>query len=187
MERTRRIGTLSKGMLQRVGIAQALLGNPELLILDEPTSGLDPIVFADLRRLMLDMNRRGTTIFLNSHLLSEVERTCDRIAILHRGKIIKVGSKADLSDRDRHLEVIVDGLSESMLPSLTALSEKPVVYDGTSLRAYPRSEQDCLAIHRIIVEQGGRVLSLRWKAESLEDLFYRLVKDENPEHNRNRH
>lgn len=186
-ERKRRIGTLSKGMLQRVGIAQAILGNPELLILDEPTSGLDPIGFTDLRHLLLDMNRRGATIFLNSHLLSEVERTCDRIAILHRGKIIKVGNKADLSDRDRHLEVIVEGLSESMLPAINAVSQKPVASDGTLLRAYPRSEQDCLAIHRIIVEQGGRVLSLRWKAESLEELFYRLVKDENPEHNRNRH
>jgi ABC-2 type transport system ATP-binding protein len=186
-EGRRRIGTLSKGMLQRVGIAQAILGSPELLILDEPTSGLDPIGFTDLRNLLLDMNRRGTTIFLNSHLLSEVERTCDRIAILHRGKIIKVGSKADLSDRDRHLEIIAEGLSEGVLPQITAVSEKPAELDGTVLRAYPRSDHDCLAIHRIIVERGGRVSSLRWKAESLEELFYRLVKDENPEHNRGRH
>ena len=134
--RTQKIGTLSKGMLQRTGIAQAILGNPELLILDEPTSGLDPIGFTELRRLLLEMKARGTTIFLNSHLLSEVERTCDRVAILNKGKIIKSGSRDDLSDRGKHLEVMAEGFTDSMANAINALSQKNLESDGKNLRIY---------------------------------------------------
>ena len=184
--RRQKIGTLSKGMLQRAGIAQAILGNPELLILDEPTSGLDPIGFAELRRLLLDMKARGTTIFLNSHLLSEVERTCDRVAILHKGKIIKSGLRGDLSDRGKHLEVTADGFTESMAAAIRPLSQKDIEVDGRSLRIYPGAEKDAVAVHRIIVEGGGRVQSLSWRSESLEEIFYRLVKDEDLGGNQNR-
>lgn len=176
--RRQKIGTLSKGMLQRAGIAQAILGNPELLILDEPTSGLDPIGFTELRRLLLDMKARGTTIFLNSHLLSEVERTCDRVAILHKGKIIKSGLRDDLSDRGKHLEVMADGFTEAMAAAIQPLSRKEMEADGKNLRFYPHEEKDSVAIHRIIVEGGGRVQSLSWRSESLEEIFYRLVKNE---------
>lgn len=184
--RRQKIGTLSKGMLQRAGIAQAILGDPELLILDEPTSGLDPIGFAELRELLLAMKTRGTTIFLNSHLLSEVERTCDRVAILHKGKIIKSGLRGDLSDRGKHLEVMADGFTESMAEAIRALSRKDLEADGRSLRIYPSDEKDSVAVHRIIVEAGGRVQSLSWKSESLEEIFYRLIKDEDLGGNKNR-
>ena len=165
-------------MLQRAGIAQAILGNPELLILDEPTSGLDPIGFTDLRRLLLEMKARGTTIFLNSHLLSEVERTCDRVAILHKGKIIKSGLRGDLSDRGKHLEVTAEGFTDAMAAAIRALSQKDIEAEGTNFRIYPNDEKDSVAVHRIIVEGGGRVQSLSWKSESLEEIFYRLVKNE---------
>ena len=95
--RNKRLGTLSKGMLQRVAIAQAILGHPKLVFLDEPTNGLDPIGIRDLRKLLSEMKNRGTTIFLNSHLLSEIERTCDRIAILN---------KRDLSDSLKRMMVL---------------------------------------------------------------------------------
>ncbi len=184
--RAQKIGTLSKGMLQRAGIAQAILGSPELLILDEPTSGLDPIGFTELRRLLLDMKAQGTTIFLNSHLLSEVERTCDRVAIINKGKIIKSGSRDDLSDRGKHLEVTAEGFTDGMAASINSLSHKNIEFDGKSLRIYLNDEKDSVNVHRIIVEGGGWVQSLSWKSESLEELFYRLVKHEDMGFNKDR-
>jgi ABC-2 type transport system ATP-binding protein len=184
--RAQKIGTLSKGMLQRTGIAQAMLGNPELLIFDEPTSGLDPIGFTELRRLLLAMKARGTTIFLNSHQLSEVERTCDRVAILNKGRIIKIGSRDDLSDRGKHLEVTAEGFTDGMAAAINAFSQKNIETEGNKLRIYLSNEKDSVNVHSIIVEAGGRVQSLAWKSESLEELFYRLVKNEDMGFNKNR-
>jgi len=93
----RRIGGYSKGMRQRLGLAAALLGNPELLILDEPTDGIDPIGRVEVRRILQEEVQRGTTLFLNSHLLAETERVCDRIAILAEGKVLREGRLEELS------------------------------------------------------------------------------------------
>lgn len=186
-ERKRKLGTLSKGMMQRVGIAQAIIGQPELLILDEPTSGLDPIGFTELRNMLLEMNHMGTTIFLNSHLLSEVERTCDRIAILHKGKIIKIGDKKDISDKEKHLEIVVEGLTDNMVKCITALTKRQVELSDNTLKVFPSNENDPLTIHKIITDQGGKLLSFLWKAESLEELFYRLVKHEDDDDSKNRY
>ena len=174
-----RLGALSKGLLQRTCIAQAVLGYPRLLLLDEPTSGLDPIGIRDLRSLLIEMKKNGTTILLNSHLLSEVERTCDRIMILNKGRILKSGTQSDLSEKGRHLELVVDGFTDTMEREIHALSTKPVEKNGSRLLVYPCSEESSAAIHSIIEKQGGRLMSLAWKGESLEELFYRLVKDEN--------
>lgn len=92
----RRVGGYSKGMRQRLGLASVLLGAPDLLVLDEPTDGVDPLGRSEIRRILLEERDRGATIFLNSHLLAETERVCDRVAILHRGKIVRDGSKAEL-------------------------------------------------------------------------------------------
>ncbi len=174
----KRLGSLSKGMLQRVCIAQALLGSPQLIILDEPTSGLDPIGIKELRSLLLAVRERGGTVFLSSHLLSEVERTCDRVAILHQGKIIRSGSRSDLTGKERYLEVVAEGVSEQAVQALNRTGvTKPVERDGNRLIVYPGSESHSVDIHRIIVEQGGALSSMCWKGESLEELFYRLVKN----------
>jgi ABC-2 type transport system ATP-binding protein len=87
-----RVGAFSKGMRQRLGLAAALLGRPELLILDEPTDGVDPLGRGEIRRILLEERRRGATIFINSHLLSETERICDRVGILHQGRIVRTGA-----------------------------------------------------------------------------------------------
>lgn len=92
----RRIGGFSKGMRQRLGLAAALLGGPELLILDEPTDGVDPLGRAEIRRILSEERARGATLFLNSHLLSETERVCDRIGILAAGKLVREGALLDL-------------------------------------------------------------------------------------------
>lgn len=86
-----RVGTYSKGMQQRIGLACALLPDPELVFLDEPTSALDPLGRREVRQIILDLRRRGKTVFLNSHLLSEVEMICDQVAIIHKGRIISTG------------------------------------------------------------------------------------------------
>ncbi len=92
-----RVGRYSKGMTQRLGLACALLDEPEILFLDEPTDGVDPVGRRQIRDILLATRRRGTTIFINSHLLSEVERTCDRVAILHQGRVVREGTVEDLT------------------------------------------------------------------------------------------
>lgn len=176
--RKRRISTLSKGLMQRVGIAQAILKNPKLLFLDEPTSGLDPIGVTELRKLLSVLKGRGTTVFLNSHLLSEVERTCDKIAILNKGKIIRSGTRSDVSGKEKQLEVAVEGFTEIMAKQINDITQKPLERNGNILKIYPSRHEDAVEVHRIIVDQGGTVLSLCWKGESLEELFYRLIKHE---------
>lgn len=171
-----RIAALSKGMLQRVSIAQAILGRPRLLILDEPTSGLDPIGIKELRTILLEMKQIGTTILLNSHLLSEVEKTCDKVAILSNGKIIKSSTKSDLSGNRKHLEAVVEGFTDTMARQINELSSLPVEKTGNLITFYPQNENDSVAIHKIIIDQGAKLISLSWKGESLEEIFYKLVK-----------
>ena len=91
------VATYSKGMLQRLGLAQAMLHDPDMLILDEPTDGLDPLARSQVRGYLAELKKRGKTIFLNSHLLQEVELVCDRVAILHQGESKKVGDVNDLA------------------------------------------------------------------------------------------
>ena len=108
----------SKGMMQRLGMAQAVFNEPDLLILDEPTDGVDPIGRHELRDLVLEQKQRGATIFLNSHLLSEVERLCDRVAILKQGRLVRHGTLDDLTRRTEGHEVIVRGLGPDRLDEL---------------------------------------------------------------------
>ncbi|MGD9030504.1 MAG: ABC transporter ATP-binding protein, partial [Anaerolineae bacterium] len=94
----KRLGAFSKGMLQRIGLAQALLNEPELVLLDEPTSGLDPVGRRLVRDIIRDLRKRGTTVFLNSHLLSEVEITCDRVAFINKGEVVHTSSLQSLME-----------------------------------------------------------------------------------------
>ena len=103
----RRVGTYSKGMQQRIGIAQALMNDPELVVLDEPTDGLDPMGRRDVRALLVRLRQEGKTVFLNSHLLGEVEQVCTRVAILAAGRVIKFGTVDELTARSRYYEIEV--------------------------------------------------------------------------------
>jgi ABC-2 type transport system ATP-binding protein len=105
----RRLKTYSKGMKQRLGIAQALINKPSLVILDEPTDGLDPVGRREVADVLRELRRRGTTVFLNSHLLGEAERLCDRVAILSRGEVVRQGTVAELTREGRSYEVHVEG------------------------------------------------------------------------------
>lgn len=100
----KKLGEFSKGMLQRIGIAQTLLHDPAILIYDEPVSGLDPLAMQEMRALLLDLKRQGKTIFLSSHLISEVEKICDRVAILAKGKLVRVMDQAQWAGNPGELE-----------------------------------------------------------------------------------
>jgi ABC-2 type transport system ATP-binding protein len=102
----KRLGEYSKGMLQRAGLAQALLHDPEMLVLDEPVSGLDPLGLKDMRQLLTDLNQQGKTIFFSSHIISEAEKLCHRVAILHQGRLARTIEKSQWGGREGHLENI---------------------------------------------------------------------------------
>jgi ABC-2 type transport system ATP-binding protein len=110
----KRLGEFSKGMLQRIGLAQSLLHDPAILIYDEPVSGLDPLAMQEMRNLLLKLKAEGKTIFLSSHLISEVEKICDRVAILARGKLVRVMEQKEWAARDGELErVFVQDVANS--------------------------------------------------------------------------
>ena len=107
----RRVGTYSKGMLQRIGLAQSLVHDPQLVILDEPTAGVDPLGSAAIAEIVRELKRRGKTILLSSHLLAQIEGLCDRVAILHRGKLVREGLVDDLVQEKDAESLVVQGLS----------------------------------------------------------------------------
>lgn len=173
----RRISGYSKGMTQRVGLAQALLGEPELLLLDEPASGLDPLGIVLIREIMLAERARGATVFFNSHQLLEVEKTCDRVAILNRGRVAAQGRSSDLSSRQGvHLEVDGTGdVVQKVIDLARKLDPAAVINGGGKIDlAIADGETERLFPARV-VETGARILKYSRQLESLEDVFHRLI------------
>lgn len=122
--RDRRLGGYSKGMLQRIGLAQAMIQSPRLLVLDEPTAGVDPAGSREIRDLILDFKQRGITVLLCSHLLSQVQEICDRIGILHEGKLVREGKLEDLISIQNQTEMILENVSKDLLAEIVAMVEK---------------------------------------------------------------
>jgi ABC-2 type transport system ATP-binding protein len=120
----RRLGGYSKGMLQRIGLAQALIQQPRLLVLDEPTAGVDPAGSREIRDLILDFKKRGITELLCSHLLSQVQEICDRIGILHKGILVREGRLNDLISIENQTELILEGATPEVLAQIHALLER---------------------------------------------------------------
>jgi ABC-2 type transport system ATP-binding protein len=165
-EADRNVAKFSRGMQQRIGLAQALLSDPELLVLDEPTSALDPGSRAAMRELLLEANRAGKTIFLSSHLLSEVELICHRVAILAKGRIVKVGRTEDLLvSRDRY-EIVARGIPEG------SFAGAQVTNGQVAFTVAAPSQRETL--ERIWL-MGGEVLSVNPVRRTLEDLFLELT------------
>jgi len=173
----RYIRGLSKGQVQRLGLAQALLGNPRLLLLDEPVSGLDPIGTRDLRDLLQQLRGEGVTVFLNSHNLTEVERVCDRVAILNHGRILRIGRRDDLSASSDYIDITVPQAPADFVQQLERRSGHPVTRSGDTLRVRAVSDADSLELHRMVHAAGLRLVALQRSQESLEDIFYRVVKE----------
>src|SRR2546430_11693031 len=150
----------SRGMLQRAGLAQALVNDPELLILDEPTSALDPLARVMVRALLLGARSNGKTIFLSSHLLSEVELVCDRVAVLHRGKLVRLGRTADLLQSSERTEIIARGIAATAFAGSFA-------QNGIARFSVPSADQR-LALDRVW-SLGGEIVSVNPVRRSLEE------------------
>lgn len=172
----RRVGALSKGMQQRLGLAAALLPNPRLLFLDEPTSALDPLGRREVRETIRRLKEAGTTVFLNSHLLSEVEMVCDRVAVINAGRVAACGQLSQLLADGLEVEMRVTGLDEAGLQHLAALC-RALAREGDRLLAVVESEEDIPLLAQAVVAAGGRVYSLLPRRTSLEELFVRLVEE----------
>lgn len=119
--RKRRIGGYSKGMLQRVGLAQALIQGPRLLVLDEPTAGVDPVGSREIRDLILKLKGEGVTIFLCSHLLEQVQEVCDRVGIIFEGKLVREGSLEELTEIGDQRELVLEGADDALVAEIEAL------------------------------------------------------------------
>ncbi len=164
----RNAGKLSRGMLQRVGLAQALVNDPELLVLDEPTSALDPPARVAVRELLLALRAAGKTVFLSSHQLSEVELISDRVAILHRGRIRRLGRTSELLESRERLQVVARGIAPDVFPDAVT-ANGVVTFDVLA------SEQRA-AIERVW-SLGGEVVRLNPSRRSLEEIFMEITQN----------
>jgi ABC-2 type transport system ATP-binding protein len=168
-----RLRKFSRGMLQRIGLAQALINSPDLLFLDEPLGGLDPVGRKELRDIILRLKQEGRTVFLCSHILQDIEMICDRVAILVDGRIVKMGRLGDLiSEKVLFTELEVGGLDHR---ELEKYGQCLAGRDGRFLLKVFDQEQVSEVLD-LVRDRGGRLYSLLPRAQTLEDLFMGMVK-----------
>jgi ABC-2 type transport system ATP-binding protein len=170
----RQLRKYSKGMLQRIGIAQALVNDPEIVFMDEPMSGLDPIGRREVRDLLLSLRAQGKTVFFSSHILSDVEALCDRAAILSQGKLVRCGTVYELTGiEDSAVEVVAVGIDPSSLnrfhQSVSSLQSASATTNGVHLVLSDGSQIDDTLV--LIRECGGKLVSVNPRRASLEDIF----------------
>ena len=174
------VGTYSKGMQQRLGLAQALLNEPKLVILDEPSLGLDPIGMIEIRDIIKNLAKKNITVFLSSHLLNEVEQICSHVTVIDKGIALASGSIKEISSKLKvplEIEAEVDNLSKAVIRNLKKLSYvKDVLKDGNNLRIKLETQEDVRSeVSQAISSGGGIVLSMNLKGGSLEDIFLNLL------------
>lgn len=175
---TTKIKKYSKGMMQRLGLAQAMISNPDLIFLDEPTDGVDPIGRKEIRDVLLELKNQGKTIFLNSHLLSEIELICDKVAILDKGELIKVGSVDDLTNTSNKYIFSTSDLPEDVMNKIL------IEYKGT---LHGKNEFECIintieeANNILDSLRSSRILihSFTKEKNSLESMFINLIERKN--------
>jgi len=170
-----RVGTFSKGMQQRLGLGAALLGEPELVFLDEPTSALDPVGRHDVREIIRGLASRGSAVFLNSHLLSEVEQVCDRVAVVDHGRVIASGTMDELLGGTA-VRVRVSGLTQA---DKNRLSQYGRIDDEDDQITFANLDAERVPeLVATIVSMGGRVYEVAPRHQTLEDRFLQLLEDE---------
>ncbi len=174
-ERRMRLRSFSKGMIQRVGIAQALINHPEVVFFDEPMSGLDPLGRREIRELMLALRDRGTTVFFSSHILSDAETLCSQVGVIVQGRLVAGGRLSDILARQlTGWELVVDVASPSSLAQLQAAARKvTTVHEGRYNADLPPEQPDTLL--QQLASGGARVVSLNPVRDTLEDFFVRNV------------
>ena len=170
------VSGFSKGMLQRIGLAQALLNDPELLFLDEPTSALDPLGRILVREIIRDLRERGVTVFLNSHLLGEVEATCDRVCFIKEGRVLRTLTLGELGAGILHVELRVDAVTPALLSALEDVTlERRTLDGGASLELVLAEEELLPVIAERTLASGARLYALTPQRISLEQLFLDVV------------
>ena len=171
------IRVYSRGMRQRIGIAQAMINDPDLLILDEPTNGLDPLGTVQIRQFILEQKRQGRTILLCSHLLSEVERVADRVAILHRGNLLAVGPMAELVPESQQWQLVATELSREAVSALRDAGFAPDVH-GDIVTVYADNIGDIYRALGLVRDNGGQLVEITRPQPTLEDQFLKTVDEE---------
>lgn len=187
----KKIGSYSKGMRQRVGIAQTLINDPDLILLDEPTDGVDPVGRRDIREILERLGEQGKTIFINSHLLSELEQVSSRVAIIVKGLVAQQGTIDELTKDDEHYEIQIqphsppttDPATDAPQPDLPKLAENAIegrheiTQTGDTLRIATADPAQIQPIIDRFRAQGVVIQSIRSARPSLEDLFMKAVID----------
>lgn len=165
----------SKGMIQRIGIAQALINDPKVIFLDEPMSGLDPIGRREVRDLILELKKQGRTVFFSTHILNDVETTCDRVAILNRGKLVGSGRLTDLFSKEvRHVEMVVSNISLAQLRQIAG-NEVPVYPSGVTYRLELNRNAALASLVSGIEQAAGIVVSVTPVRQTMEEYFFALL------------
>jgi ABC-2 type transport system ATP-binding protein len=172
-----RVRNYSRGMRQRIGVAQALINDPDLVFMDEPTSGLDPIGSMQIREVITTIRNRGKTVFLCSHLLKEMEPLCDNVAILARGQLKAFGSVTSLLSGGSHFMLTAEGVSDAGAAKVSAITEKARM-EGQALTAYFADQTEALKGAAAVTEVGGLVTFLGPQRRSLEEVFIEKVMGE---------
>ncbi|MFB3812727.1 MAG: ABC transporter ATP-binding protein [Terriglobales bacterium] len=165
----RNVGKFSRGMLQRVGLAQALVNDPELLVLDEPTSALDPLGRVAVRELLLAARRAGKTIFLSSHLLSEIELVCDRVGILHRGRLVRLGRTSELLESRERTEIVARGPIPQHFADATPGDNNDWSFTVPTMQMREAIER--------VWSGGGEIVRVNPLRRSLEEIFVEITGD----------
>jgi ABC-2 type transport system ATP-binding protein len=171
-----KIGKYSRGMVQRLGVAQALLHDPKLLVLDEPTSGLDPTGRKDVRDLISALRAAGKTVFLSSHLLSEVEQVCDRVIIISRGRVVQSGRMEELLGAADRVEILATSVAEELAARIVEWGGAITKHDSgvTIVVAVERKRE----LTELLWQSGQDVIHILPLRSSLEDLYMRTVGSE---------
>ncbi len=176
----RPISGFSKGMLQRIGLAQALLNEPELVFLDEPTSALDPFGRILVRNIIRQLRAQGTTVFLNSHLLGEVEATCDRAAFINNGQVLRTISMTDLDGEKTEVRLQIDALSAELMAALRELTGREVAHEPAregrlALTLELAGDEQLPTLAALILSHGAQLYAMVPRRMSLEQLFLDVI------------
>src|SRR5438874_7026668 len=173
--RSLQLRKFSKGMLQRVGIAQALINDPKIVFLDEPMSGLDPIGRREVRDLILLLKKEGKTVFFSTHILNDVEVLCDKVAVLNRGKLIGSGHLTDLISQEvSHIEIVVSNINFETVSQAVGSSAK-ISHSGMTLRLELRADTPLAPLVTRIENAAGKVLAINPVRQTMEDYFFKLI------------
>jgi ABC-2 type transport system ATP-binding protein len=172
--REKQLRTFSKGMLQRIGLAQALLNRPALVFLDEPTSGLDPVGRRLVRDIIHELKAEGTCVFLNSHLLSEIEVTCDRVAFIRHGEVARVIELASLDQNMSLVTIRTEGLTPEALTGLARWG-KDIQANNGQVTMTIHNESNLPEITRYLVAQNAEIYGITPNRVSLEEIFIQTV------------